>query len=98
METDIRLCAKIARAIADFSDASSIDEQKCERIARLIGRSNARDRIEAMVEQYADRIGAMRPDEFVQMLSDAAASVDDKQEDVGEPSSRLDGMRHPLLS
>jgi hypothetical protein len=98
MDTDLRLVAKIARAIADFSDAYSIDEQKCERIARLIDGSEARDRIEAMVEQYADRIDAMKPEDFVGFLADAAASVDDTQENIGEPSSRLDHTRHPLVS
>ena len=69
MTQDIRMIAKIYRAIQEFSGAK-VDEHKCERIAHLIGRSDFPVQIEALVEQHADRIQAMRAEEFVGFLHD----------------------------
>jgi hypothetical protein len=68
METDIRLVAKIFRAIREFSSGASIDERKCERIAQLIRASACPTKLEALVEQHADRIQAMSADDFVALL------------------------------
>ena len=67
MAEDPRLVAKIYRAIQEFPGAK-VDEQKCERIAHLITRSDYPLEIEALVEQHADRIHAMRAEEFVGFL------------------------------
>ena len=68
MDTDIRLLAKIYRAIREFSSSAAIDEAKCKRIARLIRASDIPAQIEALVEQHADCIQAMSADEFVAAL------------------------------
>jgi len=70
METDIRLVAKIYRAIREFPNGSPIDESKCDEIARLIDSSDLPVQIEAMVEQHADRIRTMRAEDFVAFLRD----------------------------
>ena len=69
MAQDMRLIAKIYRAIQEFSNAK-VDAYKCERIAHLIGRSDFPLEIEALVEQHADRIHTMRAEEFVGFLYD----------------------------
>ncbi|HUL65814.1 MAG TPA: hypothetical protein VLW55_14455 [Burkholderiaceae bacterium] len=68
MDTDIRLVAKIYRAIREFSTSAAIDEAKCERIAQLIRASEFPAQIEALVEQHADCIQAMSADDFVASL------------------------------
>jgi hypothetical protein len=75
MQTDIRLVAQIYRAIGDSSPMGAIDELKCRHIARLIARSDDRDRLEALVEQYADCIETMSAFEFVDMLRHQAGCV-----------------------
>jgi len=67
MTEDLRLIAKIYRAIREFSEGK-VDERKCERIAHLITHSDFPVEIEALVEQHADRIQAMRAEEFVGYL------------------------------
>lgn len=80
METDFRIVAQIYRAIGDASSTTRVDESKCERIASLIARDDNRERIEALIEQYADRIDSMAATDFVGMLRNQAsrfASVPD---------------------
>jgi len=84
MDQDIRLVAKIYRAIQDFSDTMRIDQTKCERIAQLIHRSDVSVQLEAAVEQYADRIPAMHPEEFVRLLRDKVEhGIERQEQDVG---------------
>ena len=73
METDIRLVAKIYRAIREFTNGATIDERKCERIAQLIRASACPTKLEAMVEQHADRIQAMTAEDFVASLREKVA-------------------------
>jgi hypothetical protein len=72
METDIRLVAKIYRAIGDTSPTTKIDESKCARIATLIAHGGDTDNIEGLIEQYADRIESMPASDFVHMLRKAS--------------------------
>jgi hypothetical protein len=71
-QSDIRLVAKIYRAIQDFSSGSTIDQAKCESIARLIAADENRMQLEALIEQHTDRIQTMQADEFVRFLRDEA--------------------------
>jgi len=73
MAPDMRLVAKIYRAISEFSDEVQIDEIKCARIASLISQSEFPARLEASIEQQADRIHTMRAEETVGFLKENAA-------------------------
>jgi hypothetical protein len=79
MEPNIRLVAKIYRAIREFAGDAPIDEAKCERIASLIGQSDFATRIEALVEQQADRIQDMPAEDFVACLCSQAAREDARE-------------------
>jgi len=68
MQPDIRLVAKIYRAIQEFSDSTRVDERECDRIADLIAHSAHPVQVEALLEQYAERIARVHADEFVAFL------------------------------
>lgn len=71
MQPDLRLVAKIYRAIRELGDAP-IDEAKCERIALLIRQNPSAERLEALMEQEADLIQELPADLFVGRLCQEA--------------------------
>jgi hypothetical protein len=98
MHADPRLMVKIYRAIQDFPNTTSIDEQHCTRIANLISGSDFPVQIEALLEQYADRIPTMRAGDFVALLQEKVYDhIDNEDEDDEYDDARQTMVRAPQL-
>lgn len=72
MDDDLRLVTRIYRAIRELADDAPIDDRKCARIASLIAQSRHSVRLEALLEQQADRIHDMAAEDFVALLAGEA--------------------------